>query len=78
MSKSKKKQSKTGKWPPRPCAYSSCKTSFSPQVENQKYHQDNCRMLAFYLRKVGGPVGETQRAWEEEIRKIVARQEIAA
>lgn len=61
----------------RPCAYVKCKIFYSPTAENQKFHLDQCRILAFYLRKIEG-WGEEQKQWEAEIRKIVARQEIEA
>lgn len=61
----------------RPCAYVKCKKPYPPGTDNQKFHSDECRMMAFYLRKIEGPDGE-QAAWEKEVRKIVARQEIAA
>lgn len=59
----------------RPCAYVRCKKPYSPVVDNQKFHVDYCRIIAFYLRKIEGPEGEQVR-WEKEVRKIVARQEV--
>ena len=59
----------------RPCAYVKCKKLYPPSVDNQKFHVDECRVMAFYLRKIEGVEGE-QVGWEREVRKIVARQEL--